>query len=352
MTDTPPSMPQCEGLPWYSGDATFFRAPARRVEDLQDGSVAVLGVPLDARTLGRNGQRYGPRAIREASLYLAGAYGLQPTPVGHVDIESGELWSIPDQPRLFDVGDVQFPLCDIDDQIHLIGSKVAQIIRQGAFPVVLGGDHFTPYPSFIGFAEGVREQHPGAKIGFLILDAHFDLNDEVTGIGRWNHGTFARRVSEHDATGRMVWWGLASGGIHPDALDLFRTKRYVGYTVRSIRQRGVDETINEALEIASEGANFVYVTFDIDCTDGANAPGTHSIMTDGLSPRDVLAALAIISKCRKLGAFDVSEMLPLYDVGGGRTARYAAQAILTVIRSRVLDHRAAVDPTTLTDVFP
>jgi arginase family enzyme len=346
------SMPQRDTVHWYAGDNTFYRAPKVRPDEVPDGAVAVLGVPLDSWTLGRNGQRYAPRAIREASLYLAGYYGLQPEHVGYVDVTTGQVWTLPEEPRIFDAGDVDLYQGDVERQIEAIAEPVAAITRAGGFPLVLGGDHFTPYPSYVGFVRAVRERKPDAKVGFLNLDGHFDFWDEFKGMGRWNHGTFARRLSEHEAIGKMVWWGLnGTNIIEPEQLEICRDKGYVGYTTRSIRSRGVEETMREALEIASEGADAVYVTFDIDATDGAHAPGTHSIVMDGLTAGEVLRALAVIPEFDSVGAFDVSEMLPQYDVGGGRTARYAAHAILTVVGPRIFESRQAFGADVLDAVF-
>jgi arginase family enzyme len=150
----------------------------------------------------------------------------------------------------------------------------------------------------------------------------------------------------------MVWWGL--NGTHilePQQLEICRERGFAAYTVDSIRRRGVRTTIREALEIASQGVEHVYVTFDIDATDGAHAPGTHSIVLDGLRPGEVLEALGVVAEFGSVGAFDVCEMLPQYDVGGGRTARYAVQAILAVIGHRVLDSRQAFDRGALDAVF-
>jgi arginase family enzyme len=198
----------------------------------------------------------------------------------------------------------------------------------------------------------VRQAKPDARVGFLTIDGHFDFWDEFKDMGRLNHGTFARRVSEHDAVGNMVWWGLNGSNIlEPEQLKICRERGFSAYTVSSIRRRGVLVTIEEALEIAADGADFVYVTFDIDVTDGANAPGTHSIVMDGLHPGEVLAALEAVGRFESVGAFDVCEMIPQYDVGGGRTARYAAQAILTVIGHQVLDSQPSIAKHELDEVF-
>ncbi len=345
-------MPQRDTVHWYAGPTTFYRAPARKPEEVGEGQVGVLGVPLDSWTLGRNGQRYAPRAIREASLYLAGYYGLQTEPVGYVEVNTGNVSTVPDEPRLFDCGDVRLHQGDHELQTRAIADPVAAITANGGFPVVLGGDHFVPYPSILGFIEGLRRRKPDAKVGFLNLDGHFDLWDEFKDMGRYNHGTFARRISELPEVGRMVWWGL--NGTHiaqPDQIELCRDKGYAAYTVRSIRERGIQETMREALEIASEGADAVYVTFDIDVTDGAFAPGTHSIVVDGLTSGEVLAALAVLPEFETVQAFDVCELIPQYDVGGGRTARYAAHAILSVIGGRVLDSEPRFSEADLGAIF-
>jgi agmatinase len=336
----------------FVGPISFFRAPMVGVDDVPANAVAVLGVPIDSWVLSRNGQRYGPRAVREASLYLAGYYGLQPEPVGYVNALTGDVWTIPSEPRLFDVGDVRVHQADVQAQIAAIADPVRTLTQRQAMPVLLGGDHFIPYPGFLGFVRGLRDRKPDAKVGFLMIDGHFDLWDEFKDLGRLNHGTFARRIAEHEAVGNMVWWGLNGINIlQPDQLELCRDRGFVGYTVRSIHRRGLEETLNEALDRVCEGADAVYVTFDIDATDGAYAPGTNSMVFGGLTSGEILDALAIVGKCEKVGAFDVAEILPRFDVGGGRTARLAAHAVLAVVGDRVLDVEPRYDRATMDAVL-
>jgi agmatinase len=295
-------------------------------------------VPLDSWPIGRNGQRHAPRAIRDGSLWLAGYYAMQVEPEGYVDVQSGDVWTIPDEPRLFDVGDVQLPQTDPAAATRRIAASVAEIAARGAMPVVLGGDHYVPYPSFMGFVDGLRERKENARVGFLNIDGHFDFWDEVTDMGRYNHGTFARRISEHPAVGRMAWWGLTKGNIvDPSGLRALREGGHAAYTAESARRRGLQTTMREALELVSEDADAVYVTFDVDVTDGGFAPGTHSIAVDGLSTGEVLEAVGVLGEFDTVQAFDVCELIPQYDVGGGRTARYASHVIMSAIGERVLD---------------
>ena len=54
--------------PRYVGLRTFARLP--RLEDVEAADAAILGAPLDLGSTFRTGSRYGPAAIREASLLL------------------------------------------------------------------------------------------------------------------------------------------------------------------------------------------------------------------------------------------------------------------------------------------
>lgn len=345
-------MPQRDHIHYFNGPVTFFRAPESKIEDLPKDSVAVLGVPLDSWTVARNGQRFAPRAIREASLYLAGYYAVQPKPEGYVDVTTGNVWTIPDEPRLFDVGDVQLVQQDPQATTKVVADHVRAIVEKGGFPVVLGGDHYTPYPCFIGFAEAMREVKEDAKVGFLNIDGHFDFWDEFAGLGRYNHGTFTRRISEHPAVGNMVWWGLnGTHIIEPEPLQVMREAGHIGYTVSSIRERGPEQTMREALERASDGADAVYVTYDIDSTDGADVPAANSMVFNALTPGEVMEGIGLIPEFDSVKAFDVCEIVPQYDVGGGRTARFAGHVILAAVGHRFLDITPTYEQSDLDDVF-
>ena len=54
----------------HVGFPSFFKTPIVRQDEVRDGTVVVAGVPIDMGiVLARPGARYGPRAIREASLF-------------------------------------------------------------------------------------------------------------------------------------------------------------------------------------------------------------------------------------------------------------------------------------------
>ena len=60
--------PDAADAPRFSGPRTFMRLP--HVRDLDGVDVAVVGVPTDDAVVFRSGARFGPEAIRSASVML------------------------------------------------------------------------------------------------------------------------------------------------------------------------------------------------------------------------------------------------------------------------------------------
>src|SRR3954453_8436980 len=60
--------PDASKSPRYTGLRTYARCPA--ATDWPNAGVAIVGVPFDTATSFRAGPRFGPAAIREASLLL------------------------------------------------------------------------------------------------------------------------------------------------------------------------------------------------------------------------------------------------------------------------------------------
>ena len=59
----------------YTGFPSFFNAPIKEAEQVVEGMTVIAGVPIDQGVvIARPGARYGPRAIREASMLFRGAY--------------------------------------------------------------------------------------------------------------------------------------------------------------------------------------------------------------------------------------------------------------------------------------
>ena len=63
-------MKKAELIAPHTGIPSFYKAPVVDIDKVQKGDAVIAGVPMDhGIVLTRTGTRYGPRAIREASLF-------------------------------------------------------------------------------------------------------------------------------------------------------------------------------------------------------------------------------------------------------------------------------------------
>ena len=326
--------------PFYEGIPTFFRAPYVGVEELSPGDIAVVGAPFDASiTVGRPGARYGPRAIREASCHYTAFYYSIPNRT-IVDLENHTVLRIPDPLRLFDLGDADCYPLDIMATTRSIAVAVRSVVEKGVLPIVLGGDHYVAYPAFMGAAEGVAAKHPKAKIGYVHVDSHTDLFDELVSGGRFNHGTAARRISELPMVSvpHMVWIGMNGRFVSLEQYEFTRRNNLRILTSADVNGPDGEEKVREALQHASN-CDFLYVSVDIDVVDGSHASGTGAAVFDGIPAAKLVWLLEEIGRIDRLLAVDCCEVAPQFDPSG-RTARLAALAFVGLVGERLFVREA------------
>lgn len=319
--------------PWYAGRLGFMRAPWVQPNAVPDGRIAVAGMPVDWFTAGRSGARWGPRAIREASLYLAGYFGLQ-TDRGFIDVSSREIVAWPQEHPIVDTGDVPVIPLDIKAQTESAISHVTAATYSSDLTLILGGDHYVTYPAFQGVLAAWRERIENVRIGHLHVDSHTDFFDDLSFLGRYNHGTCARRISEISEVSRMAWFGLNGGNIlEPSQLDLMYERKYQCFTTSYISRIGVEKAIQKALDYVTDGIDILYVSLDIDVLNGAVAPATHSPVFEGLSGHEFLQVARSLATVENLVGLDICEVAPPI-APTGQTERLAALALTTVIGPR------------------
>ncbi|MCJ7667416.1 MAG: agmatinase family protein [Anaerolineae bacterium] len=320
-----------EVLPPYAGPRTFFRAPYVEFEDLIEGMVAIVGVPWDTTAGSRPGTRYGPQAIRDASVYLH--YVVTSPSSEFVDIDSGEVYRRQASDRLVDLGDLNVYPADVQKTRQSIQDGVGAIVRSGAFPVILGGDHYIAFPAFVGFAEAMRDRDT-SKIGYLQLDGHFDLHKDNPIFGPHFHGSNARLAIESGLADpkNFVWLGIR-GSVRKDQYDFIVSSGASVFSFKKVRELGVRRAMEEAVACAARGVDLLYVTIDIDVVDPMAAPGTGAITFGGLTPMELLEAIEVL-KQSPIGAIDLVEVAPPLDPTGA-TERLAATALTNFISPKI-----------------
>ena len=146
-------------LPRMAGDLTYMRAKRATIEELGPDNLAVVGAPMERNWGPKTGCRFGPRAIRETSVYFG--WHANPQFSHPVDVDARkriDLTTIHD--RLVDVGDVAMDDTEADGGKQAVGMTIAAIQARGAASILLGGDDEIVAPAL----SGLRNKSPCALI--------------------------------------------------------------------------------------------------------------------------------------------------------------------------------------------
>ena len=304
------------------GWASFFGAPVLEDVSRFEADVAFLGVPFDGATNDRPGARFGPAAVRDASVrYQA------PALAGWLDPERGV--HLLRGARLLDVGDVDIRTVDLMENFDRM-TEAARLVRSsGAFPVFVGGDHAITFGLVRAFddpsgSSPSGRSPAGGKLTVVQFDAHQDFTDEKFGV-RYSHDNHMRRISELPHVGRIVQVGIRSLIERREPWEAALAMGVQIIPAERIVRLGVEEAL-AGLQVEGD----CYVTIDIDVLDPAVASGTGYPEPGGLSYYQVREAVwNVMRRCRLVG-FDVTEVNPVYDFSAA-TARIAARLIIDVL---------------------
>lgn len=303
----------------FVGIATFGKYPYQPDWDAIEADVAVLGAPFDFGTQFRAGARFGPRSIREASTLFSFGHG------GAYDHEDDITYLPAASTRILDLGDADIVHTDTVQSHANIEHGVRKILKAGAIPVVLGGDHSVNIPCINAFSD----EEP---IHIVQIDAHLDFVDERHGV-RSGHGNPMRRAAEKDYVTGLSQIGIRN--VSSTAREGYEDARSMGSDILSVRQfrkMGVEAV----LERIPAGKRY-YVTIDIDGFDPSIAPGTGTPSHGGFSYYEGLELLDGLTKRGTVVGVDLVEVAPDYD-HAGCTSTLAAQLLLNFI-GRILHHR-------------
>ena len=312
---------------------SFLGGELRTADDVEPGTFVTSGAPWDSEIQPRFGARMGPDGIRSGSQHL-GERLRRAAGRDLVDVETGERLSPRLLDKVLDVGDFTLYPTDLLRSQESIAGGVAAVVRRGGFSMMFGGDHYTSYPSAIGWNRAKLEQNPDIRIGYVHFDGHLDFGDYNPQTGSLNSGTNARRISELPGFLRknMAWIGMTCL-VNADQFDEINAMGGVIFTAESIHELGAKEVARRASEHAMDGCDVIYCTLDIDIVDPGYLPGTGAADPSGVTPtqlRDMLSVLADYP----LDGMDIMEVSPRLDPSG-RSNSLAAETALTVAMKKV-----------------
>jgi len=255
----------------------------------EKANYVVFGVPFDVTSTYRTGARFGPNAIRQASLNIETVSFRNGIDVENIAIH--------------DLGDLHVST-DPKKTVDMLKLVVEDIADAGKLPVALGGEHTIT----LGIMKGLSAK--AAKTAVVSFDAHLDLRKEFLGL-KLSHTTFMRCINEEVKPAKIIEVGTRA--VCKEELAYAKKAGIDFFTSQQIRKEGSAQ-IAQALREKLAPYEKVYVSVDMDVLDPAYAPAVQNPEAEGIETPTVLDILCSLCDKRVIG-FDVLEVAPIYDQG-------------------------------------
>ena len=263
----------------------------------------ILGIPFDVTSTYRTGARFGPNAIRQASLSIE-TYSFRTG----IDIEDLQL---------HDLGDLDIST-DTKKTLERLELVIKDILEAGKTPVTIGGEHTIT----LGVLKGLGDKT--SKTAIVSFDAHLDIRNEFLGL-KLSHTTFMRRINEEVKPAKIIEVGTRA--VCREELNYAEKAGIEFFTAQQIRTEG-REQIAKKLKEKLAGYERIYLSVDMDVLDPAYAPAVQNPEPEGLETHTLLDILCNICDKRLIG-FDTVEVAPHYD--NGVSAIQAAKIIFEIL---------------------
>jgi agmatinase len=270
---------------------------ARTELGLREARYAFLGIPYDSSESYRVGSRFAPLAIREASMEMED-YDL---------LEGADMRDI----KIADLGDLDVSFGNYSETMARVKDVVKDILAAGAIPLCVGGEHSITYSILSAYTS--KE-----KPFILIYDAHMDFRSDYLG-ERFSHACVTRRLSELVGIENLLVVGVRSA-------SRGETEKAKKVGLQYIPYPECRENLAEKIKTIA-GRRNIYISFDFDVLDPAEARGVGNPEPLGLGFEEILSSLNFLFDNPMVG-FDLTEVTPIYDT---YTPVLAAKLIFKVL---------------------
>ena len=301
-------------------------------------TVHIIGVPLDLGG-GRRGVDMGPSALRIAGI------GEQIAALGCSVLDKGNL-PVPIRETLEPHHADRRYIDEIARVCSALYDTALATLRDGAVPVVLGGDHSLAAGSVSATAAFARGAHH-LPVGLIWVDAHGDMNTPSSSESGNVHGMplaalLGREPAELSQLGgfapkvtpeRVVLIGIRNLDDHEK--QIVRAAGVHVFTIKDIDRNGIAAVMEQAIAIATRGTAGVHVSFDLDVCDPTIAPGVGTPVKGGLDYREAHMVMEMLADSEQLLALDMVEVNPVLDVAN-TTATLATELVLSALGKEII----------------
>ncbi|MGD8191745.1 agmatinase family protein [Brevibacillus ginsengisoli] len=260
--------------------------------------VGFIGAPLSRSSISASAASETPNAVRMAWRGFSTWYA-------DFDVELSDL-------HVADLGDIKMHTTDI--------LRCQSNIEEGLFhlyqelptmlPIVIGGDHSITRPSLKAFARA----NEGKKVGLIQFDTHFDVRNLEDG-GPSNGTPFRGLLDDEVIKGEnIVQIGIHGFSNSRAYRDYVRENGITYYTMRQVRQIGLEPLMHQVVRDLSSKVDVIYVTVDIDVLDLSHCPGSPGAAPGGMMSWELFEAVYHLGLHPQVGALDLVELDPFRDV--------------------------------------
>jgi arginase len=273
--------------------------------------IKIIGMPMDLGQR-RRGVDMGPSAMRYAGMIEK---------LKKLNLDVDDLGDIPiGRPELVVREDTNLRNLElVAEKSTSLAVKVDEVVKSGAFPLVVGGDHSIA----IGTLAGVSKHFN--NLGVIWYDAHGDLNTAETSPSGNIHGM---PLAVSIGIGHPMLTNVCgySPKIKPEnivivgarALDdgekeLIRKKGIKVFTMHEIDRLGMTQVMEETISYLKDRTDGVHLSLDLDGLDPNDAPGVGTPVIGGISYRESNLAMEMLSESNIITSAEFVEVNPILD---------------------------------------
>lgn len=277
-----------------------------------DKKLSIIGVPMD---LGQNrrGVDMGPSAIRYAGVVeRLEQLRLNIEDLGDIEISRPNLNN--DQ-KVDNLRNLQ----EIAEGSLRLAEKVDEVVQQGSFPLVLGGDHSIA----MGTLAGISKHYE--NLGVIWYDAHGDLNTGDSSPSGNIHGmplAVSLGIGHEKLTNILGYTPkikpeniviVGARSLDEGEKELIKDKGIKVYTMHEVDRMGMPTVISETMDYLKKRTDGVHLSLDLDGLDPNEAPGVGTPVIGGLSYRESHLAMEMLSQSQMITSAEFVEVNPILD---------------------------------------
>jgi arginase len=299
-------------------------------------NTVLIGVPIDQGQR-RAGCLMGPAAYRVAGLANA------IRDLGHLLEDRGDLCLPPLQDAVC-ANPVVHSLPEVLGWTQVLASAVDEALSDGAFPIILGGDHSMSLGSVAGAARFAARS--GRPLFLLWLDAHSDFHTPMTTTSGNLHGTPVSYIAGRDGfdafppfpakipAERICLYGIRS--VDPAEHAALQKQNIAINDMRVLDERGVVAPLREFLDKVRAAGGLLHVSLDVDFLDPSIAPAVGTTVPGGITFREAHLVMELLHECGLVTSLDLAELNPFLDERG-MTAKLMVDLVGSLMGKKVFD---------------